>query len=108
MYTFPELLKEIRNEAGLTQAEFAKAIGVSTVLIAMVETGQKDVSKNLITKIAESLKIHPSSITPFLYYNKNESEQNLSKIEKRLIEFGEKLQEHLIKNRAKLLKQDGK
>ena len=108
MYTFPELIKKIRDEAGLTQAEFAKALGVSAVLIAMVETGQKEVSKNLLIKIAEGLKVHPSSITPFLFSNKNESKDSLSEIEGKFIKWGEKLQEHLIKNRAKLLKQYAK
>ena len=92
----------------MTQAEFAKALGVSAVLIAMVETGQKEVSKNLLIKIAEGLKVHPSSITPFLFSNKNESKDSLSEIEGKFIKWGEKLQEHLIKNRAKLLKQYAK
>ncbi|MDP3779382.1 MAG: helix-turn-helix transcriptional regulator [bacterium] len=108
MYTFPELIKKIRGEAGLTQVEFAKALGVSAVLIAMVETGQKDVSKNLLIKIAEGLKVHPSSITPFLFSDTNEAGGSLSEIEKKFIKWGEKLQEHLVKNRAKLLEQHAK
>ena len=108
MYTFPELIKKIRDEAGLTQAEFAKALGVSAVLIAMVETGQKDVSKNLLIKIAGGLKVHPSSITPFLFSDKKEPRNKLSEIEGKFVKFGEKLQEHLIKNRAKFLKQYAK
>lgn len=92
----------------MTQAEFAKALGVSAVLIAMVETEQKDVSKNLLIKIAKGLKVHPSSITPFLFSDKNKLRDNLSEIEVKFIKWGEKLQEHLVKNRAKLLKQYAK
>ncbi len=103
MYTFPELIKKIRDEAGLTQAEFAKALGVSAVLIAMVETEQKEVSKKLLIRLAERLEVHPSSITPFLFIEKDGSLKKFSKIEKTFVEWGEKMQDHLIKDRAKLL-----
>lgn len=86
----------------MTQADFARALGVSAVLIAMVETGQKEVSKNLLRKIAEQLDVHPSSITPFLFAD--EKKDTLSPVEKKFIQWGEQLQEHLIKDRAKLLK----
>ena len=104
MYSFPELIKKIRNEAGLTQAEFANALGVSAVLIAMVETEQKEVSKKLLIQLAESLDVHPSSITPFLFIEKDVSMTKLSKIENKFIKWGEKMQEHLIKDRSKLLR----
>ena len=104
MYSFPDLIKKIIDEAGLTQAEFAKALGVSATLIAMVETGQKEVSKNLLIKIAELLNVHPSSITPFLFINREKFSKNPSSIEKKFVEWGEKMQTHLIKDRAKLLK----
>lgn len=108
MYSFPELIKKIRNEAELTQTELAKALGVSSVLISMVETGQKQVSKKLLVRIAERLNVNPSSITPFLFSDKNKTGKDLSEIEGRFIKWGEKLQEHLIKDRAKLLKQYAK
>ena len=105
MYSFPELIKKIRQEAGLTQVEFAKAIDVSPVLIAMVESGQKDVSKKLIVKIANGLKVHPASITPFLYSD-DAKKDDLSSIEKQFLDWGTKLQDYLIKKRARLLKND--
>jgi transcriptional regulator with XRE-family HTH domain len=106
MYTFPELIKEIRTEAGLTQAEFAHAVKVSPILIAMVESGQKDVSKKLLVKIADALEVHPASITPFLYAADLDDLSKLSGVEKRFIGIGTKLQDHLIKNRAKLLRKN--
>jgi transcriptional regulator with XRE-family HTH domain len=108
MYSFPDLIKKIRDEAGLTQAEFAEALGVSAVLIAMVETGQKEVSKKLLIKIAERLNVRPSSITPFLFIDKEKLSKNPSAIEKKFIEWGEKMQVHLIKDRTKLLKKYAK
>jgi transcriptional regulator with XRE-family HTH domain len=104
MYTFPELIKEIRVEADLTQAEFAKAIGVSAVLIAMIETGKKEVSKNFLLKLAEKMNVHPASITPFLFINEENPIGTGSKVERLLIDWGEKMQIHLIKDRAKMLK----
>jgi Helix-turn-helix. len=104
MYSFPELIKKIRSEANMTQADFAKAIDVSPVLIAMVESGQKEVSKKLILKLAKKLKVHPASISPFLYGEDMRASENLTAIEKQFINWGIKLQNHLIKNRSKLLK----
>lgn len=104
MYTFPQLIRKIRDEADLTQSEFAKKIGVSPVLITMVETGQKEVSKSLLLKLAKSLKVHPSSITPFLFWNEDKQTEVSSKVEQSLIDLGEKMQSLLIKDRAKLLK----
>ena len=104
MYSFPELIKKIRDEADLTQAELAKSLGVSTVLITMVETGQKEVSKKLLIKIADKLNVHPSSITPFLFIGKDKSNGWTSAVERKFADWGKKMQIHLIKNRAKLLK----
>jgi len=104
MYSFPQLIKKIREEADLTQQEFADALGVSVTLISMVESGQREVSKKLVRQIAEKLKVHPSSITPFLFSNGLLVATDLPPMEKKLIEWGEQLQSHLIKEKAKLLK----
>lgn len=104
MYTFPELIKKIRDEAGLTQTQFASILEVSPVLIAMVETGQKEVSKNLLLKLADKLNVRPTSITPFLFWTKKDQTQTSSQMEKSLIDFGENMQTYLIKERSKLLK----
>ena len=105
MSPFPKVIKDIRSEAGLTQAEFARVLEVSPVLIAMVETGRKEVSKKLILKIAERLEVHPASITPFLYGYSQADIDDLSSIEKQFLARGLKLQKHLIKNKAKLLRE---
>lgn len=104
MYTFPELIKKIRKESCLSQEQLANVIGVSTVLIAMVETGQKKVSKNLLTKLAEKMQVHPASITPFIFIDKDNPIEAVSGIEKKFIQWGEQMQEHLIRDKAKLLK----
>ncbi len=103
MYQFSELIKKIREEANLTQSEFAKILGVSVVLIAMIETGKKDVSKRFILNLAEKMNVHPSSITPFLFTSTPEETKKLSGLEKQLMLLGEKMQTLLIKDRAKKL-----
>ncbi|NTV44593.1 MAG: helix-turn-helix transcriptional regulator [Candidatus Yonathbacteria bacterium] len=105
MYTFPELIKEIRNEANITQIELAKILGVSPVLITMVETGQKEVSKKFLLKIANVLKVHPLSITPFLFtLDQEKFPEELSEVEKKLILLGEKIQHDIIRKKSKHLK----
>lgn len=110
MYKFPELIKEIRTEAGLTQSEFAASVGVSPILIAMVESGQKEVSKKLLVKIADKLQVHPASITPFLYgYDMHgRTEDDLTAIEKQFLSWGMKIQTQLIKKKSKHLRIDAK
>lgn len=104
MYSFPELIKEIRKEANLTQAEFARFLKVSTVLVSMIESGQKEVSKKLLIKLADKMDVHPFSITPFLFSDIKNPIRKQNKIEKMFIRYGEKMQNHLIKNRAKKIK----
>lgn len=105
MYTFPELLKKIREEGDLTQEEMGKALKVSTVLISMLETGQKEASKAFVLKLADKLDVRPGSIMPFVFVEKNEKQEGVSGVEKSLVDLGEKFQSHLISNRAKRLKQ---
>lgn len=105
MYSFPELIKRIRNEANLTQVEFAKVLNVSTILVSMVETGQKEVSKKFLVRLAESLDVHPSSITPFLFTEEGASIDQLSSIERKFVVWGERMQDYLIRDRAHLLRQ---
>lgn len=88
----------------MTQTEFARLLDVSPILIAMVETGQKDVSKSLVEKIARLLDVQPASISPFLFTHKISSIKDLSFIEQQLYKYGTKLQEQLIEKKAKLLR----
>jgi len=108
MYSFAELLKLIRKEAHLTQEMLAKILGVSTILISMIETGQKKVSKVFIKKLAAKLDVHPSTLAPFVFTENMESSKNLSTLEKQLLEIGTKLQSHLIKVKSKNLKSNAK
>lgn len=54
---FGENLKELREQHGLSQAEFAENIGVSRALIAQYETGAKAPNVNLAAKIAREFGV---------------------------------------------------
>lgn len=105
MYTFPELLKRLREESNLTQSELAAILGVSTVLVSMIETEQKEVSKGFITRLADKLGVQPASIMPFMFMAKEIAGKDLGAPEKALISIGERLQAYLIKKKAKKLRQ---
>lgn len=104
MYSFPVFLKKIREESRLTQEELAKILCVSTILVSMVETGQKEVSKKFIKSLAEKMGVSATSITPFLFFEKETSLKDLSNTEKSFIKLVEKLQIHLIQTKAKNLR----
>lgn len=101
MYNFMELLKAIRAETGLTQSAFAEKLGVSTVLIAMLETGQKEPTKKFVNNLAEKMDVLPQSIIPFVYNVNKYNEKDMSKLEKQLIKLGMKFQSELVKKKAK-------
>lgn len=104
MYTFPELIKQIRKESDLTQSEFANALGVSPILISMVETGQREVSKGFVKKLAVKLGVPAGVIFPFVFVDKKASIQKLSGLEKRLMKTGFEMQSDLIRVKSKRLK----
>ena len=51
--TFADRLKEVRKDAGLTQAELAKELGVSTGSVAMWETEKRNPDYEMLNKISE-------------------------------------------------------
>ena len=44
-------IKQVRTEAGLTQAQFAEKIGLSRNYVAMIEIGQRDPSDRTVSDI---------------------------------------------------------
>lgn len=70
----------------------------------MVETGQKEVSKGLVIKLAEKMEVSPASLMPFIFSDNNINIKKISKIERNLLSLGEKLQHYLVFVKAKKLK----
>jgi len=103
IFTFPMLLKKIRKESGITQQELADSLGLSKVLIGKLESGMKEPSKKFINLLAAKLEVHPATLMPFLAIEENINFNNLSFIERSLINSGIKLQKLLITKKSKLL-----
>ncbi len=103
MLTFPELIKEIRKNAGLNQEEFAKLLWVSKIFIAQLETNKREPSKNFIKILSDKLNVSSFSIMPFLSNDEIEDFESLSKLEKYIYNYWTKLQKQLIEQNSKFL-----
>lgn len=55
-----ELFRLIRVEKRLNQRQFAERLGVSSALVAMIESGKRDVSKRTAAKIVHALGLTES------------------------------------------------
>ncbi|MEK7462687.1 MAG: helix-turn-helix transcriptional regulator [Patescibacteria group bacterium] len=99
MKKISEIVRNVRDESGLSQNDFARKIGVSSIYISKIETDQKEVSKKFLIKLAEFIDVHPSALAPFLFLNNDIDEYKLSEIERKLINLGENLQLSLIKKK---------
>lgn len=100
MKKFSDLVKDIREQSGLSQNEFAIELGVSSIYISKIETDQKEVSKKFLSKLADFTGVHPSALAPFLYLNDDINPNELSPLERKLISLGEQLQSKLIKKKV--------
>ena len=56
----PNELREIRREAGMSQAELAEAIGMSRVTIGLMERGEAPIEKR--TELAVRYVVYAASI----------------------------------------------
>jgi transcriptional regulator with XRE-family HTH domain len=99
MQQFSAIVKMVRSETGLSQDTFAKKLGVSTIYISKIETGQKEASKQFLSRLADFVEVHPATLAPFLYTNQDVKKENLGAVEKLLIQLGDELQKKLIQKK---------
>ena len=104
MNTLPTFLKRLRKASSLTQPELAEILGVSTVLISMIESGQKRSSLKFINTLAKKLKVHPGAIAPLAFNEVGADNEKISSLKRELLKIGNKLQNELIDKKAKYLK----
>ena len=57
MTKFNEVLKYLRTSRGITQAEFAKAMGISPSTVGMYETGEREPNFETEEKIADYFNV---------------------------------------------------
>ena len=55
----PLRIREIRKERGLTLAQLADVVGISTPHMSQVERGIKNVNNHLLERIAVALRVQP-------------------------------------------------
>ncbi len=55
-------IKEIRKEKGLKQAQLADRLGITSIYLSRIETGNADPSPRLFRKIAEELGVTPGEL----------------------------------------------
>lgn len=90
----------VRSEFGLSQSQLAKELGVSTIYISKIETGQKKASKQFLSRLAEYVDVHPATLAPFLFLNDDVQSSQVGVLEQMLLRLGDELQKQLIKKRA--------
>lgn len=72
-------LKEMREQADLTQEELGKLTGLSVRYISLLETGKRNPSDKTKKKLAKPLKVSPVDI--FLAFNRTKcSKETKSKL----------------------------
>jgi len=60
---FPERIKQLRKEAGLSQRQLANFVGVSTAAVSCWETGIREVpAGNNLVRLAEALGLDPVEV----------------------------------------------
>ena len=60
-----ERIRKLREEAGLSQEEFSKKIGISRVSISQLEKGERKISAEEIAKISKIFNITPDNLLDF-------------------------------------------
>ncbi len=53
-------IKELRNQTGLSQEDFAPKCGLDRTYLSDVERGRRNISVINLSKIAKALKVKPS------------------------------------------------
>ena len=61
---FGARVRELREKAGLTQADLAERAGVDRIAISHIERGQRDVGVLRASAIARALGVHPGDLFP--------------------------------------------
>jgi len=122
--TFADRLKEVRKEAGLTQTELAKELGVSTGSVAMWETEKRNPDYEMLNKISEFFNKKIDYVLGFsedssprnpkggsksfvINIEVEESQANVLKQYLRLDSYGKMSVEELIKREAVRCKEQG-
>lgn len=73
---FADRLKQLRNEKGITQVEFAKIFNISSGTIAMWETGRRTPDVDMLGRIADYFDV----TVDYLLFDKVEQKDELDNV----------------------------
>ncbi|MFQ5443283.1 MAG: helix-turn-helix domain-containing protein, partial [Nitrospinales bacterium] len=83
-YPIGPLIKDLREEAGLTQTELAKRAGLSTPSFVDYEKGLTQPSKTILKKIAKCCDFDPELALEYLIATKNVSHDGFDQVLERI------------------------
>lgn len=58
----PGAMRELRHRAGLTQEQLADTVGVSSGMIALIETGRRQPGADLLERLAAALAVETTTL----------------------------------------------
>ena len=90
MVRFGEVIQKYRKGTGLSQAAFAKRIGVASAYVSMLENNRKEPSLKLLRGIAKVLRI-PVEV---LFWEVVEIRKSFGPRDRKIIEAAKKLIAH--------------
>ena len=106
--SFSERLKEERKNAGLTQAQLSKKLGITAQSYSQYETGKRNPKMETQQKIADALGIDIDDLCPTKKEMEAIKKAAESVTDKRKLEIEEKRLSNLIERKKKLLNISGK
>ena len=60
----PNRIRELRERAGLSQAELGRLIGVSGPQVSRLEIGSRQLTQNLMQRLSRALGVNPPDLLP--------------------------------------------
>ena len=77
MYTLGKLVRSLRKQRGLTQADLAEQTGIDTATLSKIENGHSMPNKNTIANLLHKLNFDPGGVVPILLSEKEARHEEL-------------------------------
>ena len=92
------LIRDRRRELGMSQADLASEIKMSSSYIAKIETGKQKPSSNLVNKLISALELPVDSITDMIFPESTYiAMKNLQEVDKELLSLRPEVKRSLLK-----------
>ncbi len=89
-------MRALRNQAGLTQAEVAEAVGIAPESMSRIERGRLGPSTDLVTRLAKAIGVEPGAL--FERGTAVPKKPTLRPVERRLLQVVRDLPEPLVED----------